>query len=92
MNRDVWPRILREVTYGLTSYTPPPLDQIDSTFGSVIDRPTNTRTRSEYLVAIRAGLASDVDIAAELDLVHSDSAVREFLAAIEKRLRRELQE
>ena len=89
-NRDVWPGILRAPLYGLTRYDPP-LAHVDWAF-ITIDDPNPPVTRREYLLAIRAALASNVDIAEELGLVHPDPVVRQYLQAVEARLSKSLGE
>jgi hypothetical protein len=93
MKRDVWPRVLRQLAYVL--YIPFPrveAEHINATFRGIIDRPNDHISRSEYLIATRAALASDVDLTAVLGFEHSDAVVREFLSAVEKRLSEELGE
>ena len=89
MNRDVWPGILRAMTYGLTGYYERPLEHIDDAF-SAIHRPNNSITPRDYLVAIRTALASNVDIAEELGHIQPDAVTRRYLQAVEARLRKEL--
>jgi hypothetical protein len=91
MKRDVWPRILREVTYAIF-FPFPKIESkhVDQTFRGIINRPDNSTDRNDYLIAIRAALASDVDLTAELGFPHSNEAVREFLRAVERRLSVEL--
>ena len=83
------PMIVRELTYDFTR--PGRVPTVQRAF-MTINSANNNMPRSEILAAVRKALASDLDIAAQLELAHPDQVVREFLAAIETRLSKELGE
>ena len=91
MDKIEWASCIRLMTYGLARDPANPMNDVDDAFKGVINRATQPEKRS-FLEAIRAGLASDVDLSAEIGLDwHTDAVIREYLQAVEARLARELQ-
>lgn len=92
MDKIQWAGFIRLMTYGLASNGANPMNDVDDAFKGVINEATQPEKRT-FLEAIRAGLASDLDLSAEIGLDwHTDAVIREYLQAVEERLARELHE
>ena len=65
---------------------------VDRVLRDVIDVGTLEASPNKYLEAIRTALASDVDLSELIPQDHSEKVIREYLAEIERRLNRRLQE
>lgn len=85
-----WKGLIRALIYPV-QFEINPTDGVDRVLANVIDAGVLDASPNEYLEAIRMALTSDVDLSALIPQDHSETAIRAYLAEIERRLEPRLQ-
>ena len=80
-----WRPYIRALIYPV-QFEPEPLRGIDRVLELVVGRSALDASPAVYLAAVRAALASNVRLAELIPQDHSETAIRELLTEVERRL------
>ena len=81
-----WAPLIRMVVYPIQFETMP-LDHAERIIEAVVDADPKTATRTDYIRAIDAALASDEELAALVPQPHDERVIRTYLRGLVERLR-----